>query len=281
MMLGNETRSNFTTPMVLTSLLAAALYLATAVLLVLRLVDRAPAVMVSKQRILFLGLLAVALHGAAVLQSLYAQPGVDVSFFSVLSLVMWLVALLLLLFALRAPVENLAILILPLSASAVVMRLLSEQHSYLPSNTPWGLEIHILLSIFAYSMLTIAVVQAILLSIQESHLHNRHPGGFIRMLPPLQTMEHLLFQMIGLGFGLLSLGLVTGAFFVDDLFAQQLVHKTVLSIIAWLLFGTLLFGRWQWGWRGRTAIRWTVSGFVFLLLAYFGSKFVIELIIQR
>ena len=87
--------------------------------------------------------------------------------------------------------------------------------------------------------------------------------------------------MIGSGFALLSAGLLTGIFFLEDIFAQHLVHKTVLSIVAWLVFGILLWGRWRFGWRGRTAIRWTLSGFVVLLLAYFGSKFVLELILQR
>ncbi len=267
--------------MFLTGLTAAILYIATAALLSLRLAGRAPAGLASKPLILVPGLVAVALHAITLYPTLFHVNGVDVSFFSVLSFISWLVALFLLLFSLRAPVENLAILILPLSALAVMLRTVGGQHVYLPANMPAGLEAHILLSISAYSVLSIAAVQAILLAVQESHLHNRHPGGFIRMLPPLQTMERLLFQMIGSGFALLSLGLITGAVFVDDLFAQHLVHKTVLSIIAWGLFGTLLFGRWQFGWRGRTAIRWTISGFVFLMLAYFGSKFVIELVIQR
>ena len=120
-----------------------------------------------------------------------------------------------------------------------------------------------------------------MLAIQEHHLRNRQPGGYIRALPPLQVMERLLFQMIGTGFALLSAALLTGFFFLEDIFAQQLVHKTVLSIAAWVIFGVLLWGRWKFGWRGRTAIRWTLSGFIFLLLAYFGSKAVLELILTR
>jgi ABC-type uncharacterized transport system permease subunit len=87
--------------------------------------------------------------------------------------------------------------------------------------------------------------------------------------------------MIATGFVLLSLALVTGALFLEDIFAQHLVHKTILSIVAWVVFAILLWGRWRFGWRGRTAIRWTIGGFVFLMLAYFGSKFVLELVIGR
>jgi ABC-type uncharacterized transport system permease subunit len=125
-----------------------------------------------------------------------------------------------------------------------------------------------------------ASVQAILLSIQDHHLRNRHPGGFIRALPPLQTMEALLIEMIGLGFLLLTFALASGLAFLDDIFAQHLVHKTILSILAWLVFGTLLWGRFKFGWRGRKTLIGTQVGFVVLALAYFGSKFVIELILS-
>ena len=94
-------------------------------------------------------------------------------------------------------------------------------------------------------------------------------------------METLLFQMIGAGFILLSVTLFSGFLFLQDLFAQHVAHKTVLSLIAWCVFAMLLWGRWRFGWRGQTAIRWTLSGFVFLVLAFFGSKLVLELILQR
>ena len=93
-------------------------------------------------------------------------------------------------------------------------------------------------------------------------------------------MESLLFQMIATGFALLTLALVTGFLFLEDIFAQHLVHKTTLSIIAWFVFGILLWGRWRFGWRGQTALRWTIGGFIFLMLAYFGSKFVLELVLN-
>ena len=87
--------------------------------------------------------------------------------------------------------------------------------------------------------------------------------------------------MIGTGFALLTLALLSGFAFLEDMFAQHLVHKTVLSTLAWLMFGGLLIGRLRYGWRGKTAIVWTLSGFAVLILAYFGSKMVLELILQR
>lgn len=141
------------------------------------------------------------------------------------------------------------------------------------------LELHVLISVSAYSILILAALQAVLLRVQDSHLHGKHPGGFVRLLPPLQTMERLLFQIIGIGFLLQSLSLLTGFIFLEDMFAQHLVHKTVLSVAAWVVFAVLLWGRWRFGWRGRVAIRWTLTGVLFLLIAYLGSKLVLELIL--
>jgi ABC-type uncharacterized transport system permease subunit len=178
-------------------------------------------------------------------------------------------------------VENLGIPVFPLAALSIVMLLIYPSRQMITGAENWQLDTHILTSLLAYSVLGLAVIQAILLAIQDRHLHNRQPGGFIRALPPLQVMEALLFQMIAAGYVLLTLALVTGILFLEDIFAQHLVHKTILSIIAWVVFGILLWGRWRFGWRGRVAIRWTIGGFVFLMLAYFGSKFVLELILNR
>jgi ABC-type uncharacterized transport system permease subunit len=94
-------------------------------------------------------------------------------------------------------------------------------------------------------------------------------------------MESLLFQMLAAGVAFLTISLISGFIFIEDLFAQHLVHKTVLSILAWIIFSGLLVGRSRYGWRGSTAIKWTLIGFVSLLLAYFGSKMVLELILNR
>ena len=234
-----------------------------------------------KEKVLLPGIIGMALHAWVLYHGLFSPEGLDVSFFNILSLVGWVVALLLLTSALREPIECLGIIVMPFTALALLLEQLSDQHHYLSSTLTAGLEFHILISILAYSLLSVAMVQALLLYIQDAHLHNKHPGGYIRALPPLQTMETMLFRMIGLGFIILSVSLVSGFVFLDNMFAQHLVHKTILSMIAWGLYGVLLWGRWQFGWRGRTAIRWAISGFILLMLAYFGSKFVVELILQR
>ena len=105
----------------------------------------------------------------------------------------------------------------------------------------------------------------------------------MRTLPPMQTMEQLMFQLIALGFFLLTLTLISGIFFSEALFGKPLVftHHIVLSLFAWLAFAILLIGRWRFGWRGRNAIRWTLGAFGLLVLAYFGSKFVLEILLHR
>jgi ABC-type uncharacterized transport system permease subunit len=264
---------------VLLPTLSVILYLASAALLLRRLATGIEATRSSKHIALVLGLVAAGGHTASLYSNIIAPDGLNLTFFHVLSLTTWLAAILVLLSALKKPVENLGIAVLPLSAVALLLQSLFTGNGASAVIVGVGLKAHILLSIFSYSLLTIAALQALLLAIQTRHLRNRHPGGFIRALPPLETMEVLLFRMIGLGYILLSLSLLTGATYIEDIFAQHLVHKTVLSIAAWVVFAILLWGRWRFGWRGRTAVRWTLSGFVVLMLAYFGSKLVLEFIV--
>ncbi len=213
-------------------------------------------------------------------QSIFATGGLNLGFFNAASLVAWTIVVLLMLSALSKPVENLGIILLPLAAVTIALELVYPSAHFLAPDSPWGLRVHILISILAYSLLTMASVQAVLLAIQDHQLHARHPGGFIRALPPLQTMETLLFEMIGFGFMLLTLSLFSGLLFLEDMFTQRMVHKSILSIAAWIVFGTLLWGRYRYGWRGQKALTWTLVGFVVLMLAYFGSKFVLELLLS-
>ena len=99
-------------------------------------------------------------------------------------------------------------------------------------------------------------------------------------MPPLRNMEAILFEVILIGFIVLTISLASGLVFLDNMFAQHLAHKTILSILAWLVFLTLLIGHWRLGWRGRTAVRWTLGGFVSLMMAYFGSKFALEILLS-
>jgi ABC-type uncharacterized transport system permease subunit len=257
------------------------LYLTSGSVIALRLFRRSRAGLPGRNVALGLGFAGLALHTWLLYDSIFSQPGLNLGFFNALALTSWTVIALLLISSLTKPVENLGILLLPLSALTVYLEAHFPSVGFMRPATGWDIKIHVLLSMLAYSLLTLASVQAILLAVQDHHLHARQPGGFVKALPPLQTMEGLLFEMIGAGFLLLTLALASGFAFLEDMFAQHLVHKTVLSTLGWLVFGGLLIGRFRYGWRGRTAIIWTLSGFVILILAYFGSKAVLELILQR
>jgi ABC-type uncharacterized transport system permease subunit len=266
---------------ILPGLLPIILYLLASALLVRRLARGAEAPGCQRISILFAGFAAVAIHAMFLYPAILHESGLNLGFFYAASLIALTTSLLLVLASTFEPVENLGIGICPLAALSIGLILRWPEQHILTDARAWQLDIHILTSLLAYSILGLAVVQSVLLAIQDRHLQNRKPGGFIRALPPLQVMETLLFQMIAIGFTLLTLSLVTGALFLEDIFAQHLVHKTTLSIVAWAVFGILLWGRWRFGWRGRTAIRWTIGGFIFLMLAYFGSKFVLELVLSR
>ena len=232
-------------------------------------------------RVLALGWLAAVFHGASLSDMCDRAGTVNFSFLSVSSLAGLSIVAILLLAALTKPVDKLGVIIFPLNAALVFLKLVVPEEAHTLKIHSWQMDVHILVSMLAYSFLNMAALQALLLALQDWHLRSHHAKGLIRSLPPLQTMEKLLFQLIAAGFVLLSLSLLSGFLFVQNLFAQHLVHKTILSIFAWLVFGVLLLGRVRQGWRGQLAIRWTLGGFVSLMLGYFGSKIVLEWILNR
>jgi ABC-type uncharacterized transport system permease subunit len=203
------------------------------------------------------------------------------SFFNAAALVAVFIVLILLFAAIDKPIEKLGIAIYPVAAILLGLDMVFPGRSHPLVAHNWEMSVHIFSSIIAFSLLNIAALQAILLAIQEQQLRRHHPKRLLLALPPLQAMETLLFQMIATGVFFLTVSLLSGFIFIDDLFAQHLVHKTVLSIIAWFIFSGLLLGRLRYGWRGSTAIQGTLIGFVLLLLAYFGSKLVLELILKK
>jgi ABC-type uncharacterized transport system permease subunit len=269
----------------LLAIAAILFYLAATALVWLRLFRRTPGNgegwLPARDLALSLGFAGLILHSWLLWDSIFSHAALNLGFFNALALTAWTVVTLLLVSALTKPVENLALILLPVAALTLGLEARFGEVSFMCPTTSWALKVHVLLSMLSYSLLTLAAVQAILLAVQDHHLRNRNPGGFVRGLPPLQTMESLLFEMIGAGFVLLTLALLSGFAFLEDMFAQHLVHKTVLSCLGWLVFGGLLLGRFRYGWRGRTAIIWTLAGFVLLILAYFGSKAVLQLILER
>ncbi len=223
--------------------------------------------------------LALALHGWTLGHHVFHGGAVTIGVNEAISLFTWQSALLLWALCFREPLKIMGAAIYPAAGLAAVIASAFPTPVSNIESVDWKARTHIVLSLLSAGLLTLAAVHAGLLALQDRLLHGRRVTPMARALPPLQTMESLLFQLIGIGFVLLSLTLVSGLWFIRDWMAQHLAHKTILSITAWLIFGVLLWGRMRYGWRGRAAIRWTLTGYLVLVLAYFGSKLVLEKIL--
>lgn len=223
-------------------------------------------------------LFAALLQGLLLYYFILTSSGINLSFFNSLNLMSWLITIILLIIAVRLPVISLSILIFPLNALFIVLSLIFQKGpEHILQQTSAPIALHIILSMLAYGVLSLGSLQGIVLYIQDRRLHHHKQTALHTSLPPLQKMESILFTLLTTGFILLTASLISGLMFVDRFFT----HKIILSIIAWLVFGVLLIGRWLMGWRGRLAIRLTMLGITSLLLAVFGSKLVLELILGR
>ena len=230
---------------------------------------------------LVLATLGVLAHGASVLAEMQAIGGFTADFFSALSVVSLVVVGVLLVASLRFPLVEILPIALPGAAVMVLIKALLGPEPT-PLDVPSGMiELHVISSLLAYSLLSIAALNAMFISVQHKLLHRHRNPVLLDLLPPLATLEVLLFQLIAAGWLLLTLSLASGLLFVDNLFAQHLAHKTVLSILAWAIFGALLAGRWRYGWRGMRVVRLCLIGMAMLVLAYFGSKAVLELLLDQ
>lgn len=234
------------------------------------------------QRRLWLALLALALsaHAVGLWPSTVLSNGLNFSVFNAGSLVAWCIALAtFLLLVRRRPVESLAVAVLPLVAAAIVVELAFPNARDVISDVSVSMRLHIALGLVAYSLFAIATLQACFLVVADRKLRRHEP--ILHFLPPLPAMEAVMFQLTLMAFVLLTIGLVFGAVDIADIRAQHLSHKIVFSLLAWLVFAVLVAGRWYFGWRGRQATRYVTAGFVLLALAYFGTKIVLELILNR
>ncbi len=234
----------------------------------------------SKKTMVAIGFAGLILHSLVLYSNIFSPVGINLGFYNAMSLVSAFIVLFTLIAIWRYPVEILAIILLPLAVVTMLFGFSDSSSHLLAADSSPALIFHILTSIIAYSLLALAALQAILLSVQNKFLHAHQPGGLIKLMPPLRNMEILLFEVIVIGFIALTISLGSGLIFLENMFAQHLVHKTILSILAWLVFLVLLIGHWRLGWRGRTAVRWTLSGFASLMLAYFGSKFALEILLS-
>jgi ABC-type uncharacterized transport system permease subunit len=254
-------------------------YSAAILLLIVALLQRLNLTWLATAWLQLLALVALACQ-APLLYGLLVQPeGINLGLFNLATFIGWVISLFLLITSLRLPLHILFCLVFPLNSLAIFAALLIPDPPVLIVSYNTVL-IHVFISIIAYSILALAMAQALLITCQDYHLKRHQLTSIISRLPPLETMEGFLFQLLISGFLLLTLALITGAFFLEDIFKQHVVHKTVLSIVAWLIFSVLLAGHYFFGWRGRTITRWTLAGFFILAVSFFGSKFVLEVILK-
>jgi ABC-type uncharacterized transport system permease subunit len=227
-------------------------------------------------------LVPLALHGWLLYEGIFSRE-LRFGFAQALSVMMFLGIAVYWIESLFYSLEGMQPLLLPLAAVAVPLPAVfpglasSGAHAQAPE-----FKLHLALAMVAYSLFIIALLHAALMAVVERRLHQKDPGVFAS-LPPLLTLEQLLFRVIGAAFFFLTLTLLTGIVFSEELFGRALPfdHKTVFAVLSWLTFGLLLAGRWLRGWRGRTALRWTLTGFLMLLFAYVGSRFVLEVLLHR
>jgi len=236
---------------------------------------------------MFVGLV---LHGVGLYETTLGESGWHFGFAPILSATLWIGVAVLWIEGLSARVQALRTIVLPAAAVAVLLPLAFPGIELGAQTTRPLFLPHLLIGTLAYGVLSLAALHAALMALAERSLH--HGGDeakalplsrFLEDLPPLLVLERILFRFIGLGFALLTLTAFSGVLFSEEIFGQPLRfdHKNVFTLVAWAVFGILLLGRRLWGWRGRTALRLTFGGFALLLLAYVGSRFVMEVILER
>lgn len=244
-------------------------------------------------------LVPLGLHGALLYLELFAPSELRFGFALALSSMLWLAVLFYWFESLFYNLDGMQPPALALAALAAPLPAIFPGRESGALGASFEFRLHLVMAVLAYSLFTIAMLHAVLMALVERRLHHGHSarggagafgadgagmlGGPLGALPPLLTLERLLFRMITVAFVLLTLTLITGIAFSETLFGRPLRfdHKTLFALLSWATFAVLLAGRHFYGWRGRTALRWTLSGFVMLLLAYVGSRFVLEVLLGR
>ncbi|MEZ7911891.1 MAG: cytochrome c biogenesis protein CcsA [Propionivibrio sp.] len=227
--------------------------------------------------------LALLLHGADIYTDMFSSGGMRFSFSIALSLITWLAVLIYLIESGKSRLESLQPVIMALASLSTLATVLFSQTHLIAHTASWAFRLHFMAGMLAYSLFTLAALHAVFMGLAERSLHHARLDGRLSRLPPLLAMEALLFRTIALGFICLTVALGSGVVFSEDIFGRPFPfgHKTIFALLSWLIFAALLLGRKLRGWRGRIALRWTLAGFLALLLAYIGSRFVSEVLLGR
>jgi ABC-type uncharacterized transport system permease subunit len=226
---------------------------------------------------------ALTLHAYAVLRAVATPTGLDLSFANALSLVAGLAVLVAWASGLMRTLPGVAAVVLPVAVVCALAPAGGESpHRFPYADETWA-ALHIGVALLAYALFVVAALQALVLTGLETRLRRGLPADGDGDTPPLLMLESFLFRLVGVGFVLLTITLVSGLLFSEEIFGRplQFTHKNVFSVAGWLTFAVLLFGRWRYGWRGRRALRWIIAGTVLLVLGYLGSKFVTEVLLRR
>lgn len=259
--------------------ITAACYLIATILLFLAMAENSRPKRISAAVITLLG---VVLHVLAQSQHWVVPTSPQVSLLNVLSLcALVTVAIPLGTYPLRNSIFDASLVALPLSVLILIAEGIITAPVLEITKQSGHMTAHIFTSVIAFGVLSVAGVYAIFVAMIDHFLRRHRFNRLMQTLPALDILEGLLFHLIKAGLAVLTISLVTGLVYVDDLFGQHLAHKTILSIFAWLVFALLLWGRWRRGWRGRVAVRMTLAGIALLLLSYFGSKLVLEILLDR
>lgn len=226
---------------------------------------------------------ALILQGIGLYDGLFGAGGMRFSFSYALSLMLWLAVFIYWLESFHSRMDGLQPMVLPLAAACALLPALFPQVHRVAHADAWGFQLHFIAAMLAYSLFTLSALHAVFMSFAERKLHQRALTKSLASLPPILTMEAVLFRMIIIAFALLTLALGSGALFSEAIFGKAMIldHKTLFAFVSWGIFAALLVGRHAYGWRGRIALRWTLAGFMVLLLAYIGSRFVVEVILGR
>jgi ABC-type uncharacterized transport system permease subunit len=245
----------------------------------------APPALAERRRALLRMLLplAIAAHAVLIASNVFAHDGLDLSLVNALSAVAGLAALFAWMGSLARLLPGVAVIVLPVAAFAVVLpALFPSTHRMSFVDEPLA-ALHIAVALIGYALLIVAALQALVLMGLERRLHQGLPDPKAEQLPPLLTLERFLFRLVAVGYVLLTLTLGSGMIFSEQVFGKPLTftHKIVFSVLGWIVFTGLLYGRYRHGWRGRSAFKWILAGTALLFLAYIGSKFVLEVILRR
>ena len=227
--------------------------------------------------------LALLLQAIDLYAGLFGSGGMRFSFSYALSLMLWLAVLIYWLESFQSQMDGLQPMVLPLAALCTALPVIFPQVHEIAYTDNWGFKLHFLTAMLSYSLFTLSALHAIFMGFAENKLRHRGLHRPLYGLPPILTMEKLLFRMIVVAFTLLTVTLASGLLFSEAIFgkAVPIDHKTLFAFSAWGIFAALLIGRRIYGWRGRIALRWTLTGFLLLLLAYVGSRFVSEVLLGR